>query len=126
MSKKRNLKPAGFLQSCRGACKGISYSLRREKHLRFHFFAAAVVILSGLYFNIARVDWLFIMYAIGSVITAELFNTALERTIDLTQPTFHPMAGIAKDIASGAVLVTAIQAVIIGFMIFRPYIEFLK
>ena len=122
MSKKRNLKPVGFIQSCRGACKGITYSLKREKHLRFHFFAAAVVILSGLYLDLARVDWLFIIYAIGSVITAELFNTSIERSIDLTQPTYHPMAGVAKDIASGAVLVTAVQAVIIGILVFRPYI----
>lgn len=116
------LKHTGFVQSCKGACKGIAYSFRAEKHLRFHFFAAIIVISLGLYIGLAREDWLFVIYAIGSVIVAELFNTALERSIDLLQPTFHPIAGIAKDIASGAVLITAIQAVVIGIIVFTPYL----
>ncbi|KUO64047.1 MAG: diacylglycerol kinase [Gracilibacter sp. BRH_c7a] len=124
MSKNINLKPTGFVQSCKGACRGIAYSLQTEKHLRFHFFVAFIVTTLGLYVNLAREDWLFVIYAIGSVIVAELFNTALERNIDLTQPTYHPIAGIAKDVASGAVLITAIQAVIIGIIVFSPYLGF--
>lgn len=115
-------KPTSFLASCKGAWRGIAYSLQTEKHLRFHFFASLLVIAAGLIFHLTLVNWLFITYAIGSVIVAELFNTALERTVDLIKPDFHPMAGMAKDIASGAVLVTAIQAVIIGTLIFWPYV----
>ncbi|NLI91641.1 MAG: diacylglycerol kinase family protein [Peptococcaceae bacterium] len=114
-------KPSSFLRSCQGACKGIFHSLKTEKHLRFHFFASFVVITAGFYLKISGIHWLFITYAIGSVIAAELFNTALERVVDLVQPGYHPIAGIAKDIAAGAVLVTAIQSVVIGIMIFGPY-----
>ena len=122
MPENQKLKPTGFVQSCKGACRGISYSLKTEKHLRFHFFATLIVISFSLYLGLAREDWLFVIYAIGSVLVAELFNTALERSVDLTQPTYHPIAGIAKDIASGAVLITAIQAVVIGIIVFTPYL----
>ncbi|RJE47127.1 MULTISPECIES: diacylglycerol kinase family protein [unclassified Dehalobacter] len=115
-------KPAGFAGSCRGALQGIAYSLRTEKHLRFHFFAAVVVVLAGAYFHLSGVHWLFIIYAIGSVLVAELFNTALERAIDLAEPRYHPLAGLGKDVASGAVLVSTIQAVVIGIIIFGPYL----
>ena len=124
MLENQKLKPTGFVQSCKGACRGIVYSFQTEKHLRFHFFAAFIVVAFGLYIGLAREDWLFVIYAIGSVIVAELFNTALERNIDLTQPTYHPLAGIAKDIASGAVLITAIQAVVIGIIVFSPYLGY--
>jgi diacylglycerol kinase (ATP) len=113
-------KRTSFRKSCEGAVKGIGYSIRTEKHLRFHFFAAFIVILFGFYFNLTSTHWLFIAYAIGSVVVAELFNTAIERVVDLVTPEFHPLAGMAKDIAAGAVLVTAVQSIIIGTIIFGP------
>jgi len=123
MAKANNIKPAGFMASCKRAGKGIAYSLKTEKHLRFHFFMAILVAALGLFLQIARVDWLFIIYAVGSVVTAELFNTSMEKLVDLTQTSFHPLAGLAKDIASGAVLFTALQAVIIGLFVFIPYLN---
>jgi len=115
-------KPTSFLESCGGAWKGIAYSLKTERHLRFHFFASMIVIAFGIYFALSGLQWVLITYAIGSVIVAELFNTALERVVDLAQPGYHPIAGLAKDIAAGAVLVTAIQSVVIGTIIFGPYL----
>lgn len=115
-------KPVPFPNSCKSAYKGIVYSFKTERHLRFHFFAAFVVIAGGGYLHLKIDEWLFITYAIGSVLVAELFNTALERAVDLAKPDYHALAGIAKDIAAGAVLVTAIQSVIIGLMIFGPYV----
>lgn len=115
-------KTTTFIKSCERACKGIAYSLKTERHLRFHFFASSLVIATGLYLKLKSSEWLFIIVAIGSVLVAELFNTALERAVDLSKPGFHPIAGIAKDIASGAVLVAAIQAVIIGIIVFFPYV----
>lgn len=115
-------KPIPFAQSFARAWKGIVYSLQTESHLRFHFFASLVVVGCGLIFRVKNTEWLFIIYAIGSVVIAELFNTALERAVDLSHPEYHPLAGLAKDIASGAVLIAAIQAVIIGIIIFGAYI----
>lgn len=114
-------KPRSFPKSCQGAFKGIIYSFKTESHLRFHFFAALTAVALGFYLDIRIVEWLFLTYAIGSVLIAELFNTALERSVDLSKPGFNLLAGTAKDIAAGAVLVAAIQSVIIGIMIFGPY-----
>ena len=111
-----------FGQSLKRACRGIIYSLKTEKNMRFHFLAALLVIVVGFILRISKIHWLFIIYAIGSVLVAELFNTSLERAIDLAKPAVHPLAGIAKDIAAGAVLVTAIQAVIIGYVVFGAYL----
>lgn len=106
----------------KSALKGIVYALRTEGHVQFHLFAAIVVIICSTYFDLKTLEWLFIIYAIGSVIIAELFNTALERAVDLAKPEFHPIAGVAKDVAAGAVLVAACQSVVIGTIIFLPYI----
>ncbi|UWG96847.1 diacylglycerol kinase family protein [Dehalobacter sp. DCM] len=113
-------KNTDFSMSFKAAGNGIIYTLKTEKHMKFHVFAAAAVVLAGLFFHLSTVHWLFLVYAIGSVVVAELFNTAIERAIDLAEPNYNSLAGIGKDIASGAVLVTALQAVIIGIIIFGP------
>ena len=63
-----------------------------------------------------------VMLCIGTVITAELFNSAIERLVDLVSPEWNKIAGEVKDIAAGAVLVTAITAAIIGLIVFLPYL----
>ncbi|NLL52492.1 MAG: diacylglycerol kinase family protein [Peptococcaceae bacterium] len=115
-------KNAMFMQSLKSACRGIVYTLKTEKHMRFHFFVALLVIILGFTLRITQVHWLFIVYAIGSVLVSELINTSLERAIDLAKPSVHPLAGLAKDIAAGAVLIAAIQAVIIGCVVFSSYL----
>lgn len=115
-------KPKHFLASCKGAGKGILYSIQNERHLRFHLFAAFAVICCSFFLHVAKIEWLFIIYAIGSVLVAELFNTSVERVVDLAKPEYHPIAGIAKDVAAGAVMVTAIQAIVIGMIVFWPYV----
>jgi len=90
--------------------------------MRFHFFISLLVVISGFVFHLSGIQWLFVTYAISSVLVAELFNTALERTVDLAKPNLDPLAGMAKDIAAGAVLITTIQAVIVGSVIFGSYI----
>ena len=118
----KDQKKSGFMQSLAQAGNGLNYAWKTQGHLRFHGFAAVVVLLCAWWLKLSVFKWLILIYAIGSVITAETFNTAIEVTVDLAQPNFHPMAGIAKDVAAGAVVVTAIQAVIIGLIIFIPEI----
>jgi len=115
-------KNTSFAASLSGACRGIKYSLKTESHMRFHFFISLLVVISGFVFHLSGIQWLFVTYAISSVLVAELFNTALERTVDLAKPNLDPLAGMAKDIAAGAVLITTIQAVIVGSVIFGSYI----
>jgi diacylglycerol kinase len=102
------------------AIKGIAYTFKTQPNFKFHSAATVVVIIIGLYFNLATSEWLWISTAIGMVLIAELINTAIETLVDLVSPTFHVKAGIVKDAAAGAVLITAILAAIIGLFIFIP------
>lgn len=111
---------AGFGQSLGQAWRGLVYTWKTQGHLRFHGFAALVVLLAAWWLGADAQEWLALIYAIGSVITAETFNTALETAVDLAHPDFHPLAGTTKDVAAGAVLVTAVQAVVIGLIVFIP------
>ncbi len=81
-----------------------------------------LVVLTGLYFNISRADWLILVLTIAGVLTAELINTSIEVTLNYLAKEHHLDVKAAKDIAAGAVLVTCIAAVIIGLIIFSHYI----
>jgi diacylglycerol kinase (ATP) len=74
----------------------------------------------GFLLNLSRAEWLWIILAIGLVLAAEIFNTAIEKLTDLVQEEKHPKAGQVKDLAAGAVLVLAITALLIGIIIFVP------
>ena len=89
------------------AWKGIRQCVGKEQNLSFHLITTAVVIAAGFFFGITRTEWVVIILCIGMVIAAELFNTAIEKLVDLVSPERHPIAGQVKDIAAGAVLVCA-------------------
>ncbi len=108
--------------SFRYAIKGIIELIRTQFNARIHLFAAAIVILAGFYFNISTTEWCLCIFAIATVLAAEGFNTALEFLTDLVSPDYHELAGKTKDVAAGAVLLTAIGAAIIGLIIFLPKI----
>lgn len=88
--------------------------------MRFHFAAGAIVIAAGLMTGLSPVEWMFIVLAIGGMLASEMFNTSMERIVDLASPDLHPLAKQAKDMAAGAVLVFAIASAIIGLLIFVP------
>lgn len=104
------------------AISGIVSFVKSEQHARIHLLATIVVILLGCWYKIARSEWLFIILAIGGVWVAEMFNTAIEKTMDHLSPEYHPSVKVIKDVAAGAVLVAALAAAIIGAVIFIPYI----
>jgi diacylglycerol kinase (ATP) len=79
-----------------------------------------VIIVLGFLLRISILEWLFIVFSIGFVMTAEGFNTAIEIDIDLTSPTYHPYARDTKDVAAGAVLLSTFTAVAVGLIIFLP------
>ena len=110
------------LLSFKYAIAGIIHMLKHEPNARIHLIATLVVIILGVYFRIEKIEWLFITLAIGMVFSAELFNTSLENITDLISPEKNKKAGHAKDIAAGAVFITAIAAAIIGMVIFLPRI----
>lgn len=104
------------------AIRGISYVFKTEQNARIHLIIALVVIILGILFNISHTEWLLVVLCIGMVITAEIINTAIERLVDIVSPQFNKKAGKVKDIAAGSVLLSVLAAVIIGLMIYIPYI----
>lgn len=112
---KKQLRSFGY------AWQGILSCVGKEQNLSFHLIATVIVIIAGFVLGITRSEWTVIILCIGIVIAAELFNTAIEKLVDLVSPERHPIAGQVKDITAGAVLVCAVAAAIIGLIIFIPY-----
>lgn len=102
------------------AFRGVWAALGSEVHLRFHAFATVVVIGLGFYFGISRLEWALVAISVACVWSAELVNTAIEALTDLASPEYHVLAGKAKDVAAGAVLVAAFGAVAVGALVFGP------
>ncbi|GAA4309158.1 diacylglycerol kinase family protein [Nibribacter koreensis] len=104
------------------AMKGISSAFRSEVNLRWHVLSAGLAVGLGFYLELTTVEWALVCVAIGLVWMAELFNTAIEVVVNLVSPGPHPLAGKAKDIAAGAVLIASITAAAIGLLVFWPYL----
>ncbi|MCW3099044.1 MAG: Diacylglycerol kinase [Chthonomonadaceae bacterium] len=102
----------------RYAQEGILHVFRTQPHMRFHFYILVAVLLSGLLLNLHNTDMLALVFAITLVIVAEMFNTAIEHVVDMVTETYNPVAKLAKDVAAGAVLLAAMNAVIAGVLIF--------
>lgn len=113
---KKQLRSFGY------AWKGIRCCVGKEQNLSFHLIAAVLTVTAGFLLDITRTDWMIVILCIGVVIAAELFNTAIEKLVDLVSPQRQPVAGQVKDIAAGAVLVCAATAAIIGLIVFIPYL----
>ncbi len=119
---KKNFHPYKRLQSFRYAFRGLRYGFHNQVNIWIHLLMAILVALCGFYFSITNGEWIAILLCIGCVISAELFNTALEYLVDLVSPDYHPLAGKVKDIAAGAVLIISIIAAAVGLLIFIPRI----
>lgn len=105
------------------AFEGLVAALKEEPNLKFHFLAGFLAVLIGFLLDISRQDWMIIIILIGFVIAIELTNTAIEAVVDHVIQTNHQGAKLAKDISAAAVLIAAITASIIGFLIFIPYFK---
>jgi diacylglycerol kinase (ATP) len=87
-----------------------------------HAFVSIIVVIFGIQFDLTKYEWCWIITASIAVWTAEALNTAFEFLTDVASPEFHPLAAKAKDVAAGAVLITAIGAVLIGVLILGPHL----
>jgi diacylglycerol kinase len=107
------------------AFKGIYLVIRYENNTRFHMAATLAACMLGFFLQLSLLEWTIILMQIGLVWTAEVFNTALEKLVDLISPQYDPRAGAIKDIAAGAVLITSMMSLVIGLLIFGRKIFFL-
>jgi undecaprenol kinase len=111
-----------YYKSFLHACNGIIYGIKYEHNIIIMIIAAIVVIGAGLYYSVSGAEWLFIMFAIGSVMSMEMINSSIEATIDLVTHEIHPLAKVAKDTASAASLILCTISLIGGCIIFIPKI----
>jgi diacylglycerol kinase len=106
------------LRSFKYAFYGILYLFKYENNARAHLLAAVIALGLGFWFKISATEWCFVVLAIGLVSAAEAFNSAIEKLCDVVEPGQHPQIKIIKDVAAGAVLLTALAAAAIGIIVF--------
>ncbi len=104
------------------ALSGLWYALRTQINIRVHLSIAILAILLGVVLRISAIEFAMVFVAITGVIIAEMFNTVFELCVDMASPEYHPLARIAKDVAAGAVLLSAILSVVIGLFVFVPHL----
>ncbi|WAM32902.1 diacylglycerol kinase [Caldicellulosiruptor morganii] len=107
-----------LLESFDNAINGIIIAFKTQRNMKIHFLIAFLILLFTIVFKLNKIETIIVLFCIGLVITAELINTAIEATIDLIAKDFEPKAKIAKDVAAGAVLVTALLALTVGYFLF--------
>ncbi len=112
-----------FRKSLGYALSGLAYALRTQANLRFHFGAAFVVLAVARLLGVDVRDFLLLLFAIAMVLIAEMFNTVVESVVDLYTDQYHPLARVAKDVAAGAVLLAALNSVVVGLLVFYPYLD---
>lgn len=112
-----------LVDSFRFAADGVVHALRTQRNMRIHFVMAAAALTAALFFQLSKVELLLVFVSISFVIGAELFNTAVEAVVDLAAPQYHPLARIAKDAAAAAVLLSAVNALVVGYFVFFDKID---
>jgi len=120
------MKVKTLLDSFNFAIEGIIYSVRTQRNMRIHMVLALIVLTACFFYDLNRIELLVIIITITMVIMAELFNTAIELAIDSTVNYYHPLVKLAKNAAAGGVLVAAINAVAVGYIIFWDKLNYIN
>jgi len=107
-----------LVESLNSAVEGFIYVLKTQRNMRIHFLLATLVLVLSLYLNLSKVELLLILGAISLVLVLEMVNTSVELTVDLIKNAYHPLARIIKDVTAGAVFLSALNAVAVGYVIF--------
>jgi undecaprenol kinase len=108
--------------SFKHAFSGLIHTFSSQPNLRIHLTIALLVLLAGWWFGITRMEWIILLFTIMWVIVSEMINTVIEAVCDLLSTEYHRSIKVAKDVAAGMVLVGAMGSIIIGLIIFTPYL----
>ena len=112
------LKKGSFIDAWINAFNGIIYATTTQRNIKQQLVIAVIVMLISLLFNLTRAEFLCLMFTVILIILAEMFNTAVETVVDLYTDLYHPKAKIAKDVAAGGVVISAINALIVAYFLF--------
>jgi diacylglycerol kinase (ATP) len=107
-----------IIESFNYAFEGVVHVLRTQRNMRIHFAIAVGVLVAALAFDVSRLELIALLLAISFVLIAEMINSAVEAAVDVASTSFDPLAKLAKDVAAGAVLISAVNAVAIGYLVF--------
>ncbi len=118
-----NRRSASLLESFNYALEGIIHVLRTHRNMRLHFMVAVAVLVAALLLGVDRFELIALLLSIAFVLIAEMVNSAIEAAIDVATTSFDPLAKLAKDVAAGAVLIAAINAVAVGYLVFSHEIR---
>jgi diacylglycerol kinase (ATP) len=105
------------------AFEGILYVVRTQRNMRIHFAMALLVLPAAVALGVTHVELIALMVSVTFVLIMEMVNTALEKVADVATQSFHPLARAAKDVAAGAVLIAAVNAVLVGYLVFAPHLR---
>ncbi|HQA61102.1 MAG: diacylglycerol kinase [Tepidanaerobacteraceae bacterium] len=120
MKKARTLAESFFY-----AISGILYAFKTQRNIKIHFMVAILIIIISFLLKLNTIELLIVFLTIAMVLTAEMINTAIEAVVDMFTQEYHPLARVAKNVAAGAVLISALNAVIVGYLIFYKKIAVL-
>ncbi|MFB4211861.1 diacylglycerol kinase [Shouchella sp. JSM 1781072] len=111
-----------LIRSFNFAISGLGYVIKNEQNMQIHLISTIVICGLAWFFSVTAMEWVVLLLVMGGVLTAETLNTAIERTVDLVTEEYHPFAKRAKDIGAASVFIFCVIAVIIGLIIFVPYL----
>ena len=115
VSRRRSL---SLIDSFNYAIEGLIHVLRTHRNMRIHFAIAIAVMIGAVWAGVSRLELIALLLSITFVLVAEMINSAIEQAIDVATTSFDPLAKLAKDIAAGAVLIAAANAVAVGYLVF--------
>lgn len=115
---KKKTSNSNFLDAWKNAINGIIYATTTQRNVKIQLIIAVLVVIISLFFDLNRAEFLCFMFTIILILFAEMCNTAIETVVDLYVDVYHPKAKIAKDVAAGGVVITAINALIVGYFLF--------
>ena len=116
--KRKAPKNQSFIDAWKNAVNGIIYATTTQGNIKKQLIIAVIVVIASLFFELSKAEFLIFMFTIVLIIFAEMVNTAVETVVDLYTDLYHPKAKIAKDVAAGGVVITAINAVIVAYFLF--------
>lgn len=107
-----------LLRSFGYAFEGIGRLIRQQRNAQIHVALTTIIVIVSWVWGLSRIEWLILVLTISLVLSTEALNTAVEAVVDLVSPQYHPLAKLAKDIAAGSVLITAIGAIFVALLLY--------
>lgn len=115
-------RPKNWLESLNCAIEGVIYAFKTQRYIKYHYAIAVTALLLSLILDLTTTEFVLFSLSIVTLLFAEMFNTAIETTVDLLEEKYHELARVAKDVSAGAVLISSIGVFIMGYIVFSKYL----